>query len=263
MDDALFEHRFWLQILGDHSRFIYNSLSPNELQDIVTADDFIQLFDQLLDQARQLGPTSSLQELNQRAYEASKRLRAFKLDLLNRALLGKVSVGLSPTFFNHMVNELEEYILILEALLEGKPVPTFHALHHDMLWLNDAAGHASSIASSLDEVEKRFIQQSREFEQHFDAFYLKAVQFIGYLRTLQTTYPSLKRFHQDVNMEMVVFMGFLTELEELGLSAELLSRLNPLIPDHMYREECYYLLKLSQSGDVPAPNCDPAKPRVS
>ncbi|NOU92561.1 DUF2935 domain-containing protein [Paenibacillus sp. LMG 31456] len=25
---ALFVHRFWLQILGDHSSFIWNTLSP-------------------------------------------------------------------------------------------------------------------------------------------------------------------------------------------------------------------------------------------
>ena len=28
--NALFENRFWLQIMGDHSRFIYYSLAPNE-----------------------------------------------------------------------------------------------------------------------------------------------------------------------------------------------------------------------------------------
>lgn len=29
---AVFEHRFWLQILGDHARFIFNSLSPPKQQ---------------------------------------------------------------------------------------------------------------------------------------------------------------------------------------------------------------------------------------
>jgi hypothetical protein len=26
---ALFEHRFWLQILGDHARFIFNAKAKN------------------------------------------------------------------------------------------------------------------------------------------------------------------------------------------------------------------------------------------
>ena len=93
-------------------------------------------------------------------------------------------------------------------------------------------------------------------------FILKAIELTGYLRTMRTQYPALSKFHADVNMEMTIFMSFLKEVEELGLSEELLSRLNPLVPDHMFREECYYLFKLSLNGAAPAPNCDPAKPRL-
>jgi hypothetical protein len=33
-ENELFEHRFWLQIMGDHGRFIMNSLSLREKGDI-------------------------------------------------------------------------------------------------------------------------------------------------------------------------------------------------------------------------------------
>ncbi|WP_411829460.1 DUF2935 domain-containing protein [Paenibacillus alginolyticus] len=161
-----------------------------------------------------------------------------------------------------MLNELEEYFKILIVLMEGKSVPKYAPLHHDLLWLTDAAGHAAIIAMDSDLVEKRLIKKSERFEKNFNAFYLKAIELTGYLRTLRASYPSIIKFHSDVNMEMSIFMAFLKEVEELGLSAELLSRINPLVPDHMYREECYYLMKLSQSGVVPPPNCDPTKPRV-
>lgn len=259
-EQAWFEHRFWLQILGDHSRFIHNALPPKEIKDIQTAEQFIGLFDQLLTEART--EQVSLPELNKKAYDAAMALRAFKLDLLDRQLLGKVSIGLTPTFLNHMVNELEEYVKVLSDLLDGKPVPRFSSLHHDLLWLPDAAGHAAAIVMDLDAVEKRLIQKSRKFEKHFNEFYLKAIELTGYFRTMRDNYPALSKFHQDVNLEMSIFMAFLTELEEMGLSEEMLSRLNPLVPDHMYREECYYLLKLSQSGAVSPPSCDPAKPRL-
>ncbi|MGM0881879.1 MAG: DUF2935 domain-containing protein [Bacillota bacterium] len=261
-EEALFEHRFWLQILGDHARFILNALSPKEQKDIEIAAQYIQLFDQLLHKSKMPDAASNLVELNKEAYELTISLRTFKLSLLQRVLLGQVAIGFSPTFLNHMVNELEEYVKILVALLEGKPVPHYSALHHDLLWLPDAAGHAASIAMNLDVVEKRLIEKSEEFEQHFNEFYLKAIELAGYLRTLRTHYPAIDKFHVDVNLEMIVFMAFLKEIEELGISAELLSRINPLIPDHMYREECYYLLKLSQCGAVSPPNCDPAKPRL-
>ncbi|CAM4392058.1 DUF2935 domain-containing protein [Paenibacillus alkaliterrae] len=261
-EQALFEHRFWLQILGDHSRFIYNTLSPKETQDTEAASQFISHFDHLLNMSRMHDASVRLSELNKLAFEATEKLRTFKLNLLDRLLLGKVTIGLTPTFINHMVNELEEYLKILHALLDGKPVPQFPSLHHDLLWLPDAAGHAASIAMDLDAVEQRMIKKSEKFEKHFNAFYLKAIELTGYFRTMREHYPALARFHTDVNVEMAVFMAFLKELEELDLSAELLSRLNPLVPDHMYREECYYLLKLSQSGAIVSPKCDPAKPRL-
>ncbi|MCJ8010252.1 DUF2935 domain-containing protein [Paenibacillus sp. KQZ6P-2] len=262
MEEALFEHRFWLQILGDHARFIYNALSSTEAEDVRTAEQFIVWFDQLLDQARTIQQAGALNELNEQAYQAVLKLHAFKLRLLDRLLLGKVVIAMSPTFINHMLNELEEYERILTELRSGKPVPYYHPLHHDLLWLPDAVFHSAAIASDLDGVERRLIYKSKEFEQHFNEFYLKALELVGYLRTLKTTYPSIKKFHQDVDLEMAAFMAFLLEVEELDISAELLSRLNRLVPDHMYREECYYLQKLSQFGEVPKPDCDPTKPRV-
>ena len=260
-EQAWFEHRFWLQILGDHSRFITNALAPEEKQDIRLAESFIQWFDGALEAART--HSIPLTELTAKAHNAATRLRAFKLDLLDRRLMNTVAVALTPTFLNHMVNELEEYVRVLNSLMEGKGVPAYPSLHHDLLWLPDASGHAAAIAMDLDAVEKRLIKQSRKFEKHFDGFYLKAIELTGYFRTLKEHYPALSKFHADVNMEMAVFMNFLKELEELGLSDELLSRIDPLLPDHMFREECYYLLKLSQSGSVPQPDCDPAKPRLT
>ena len=45
---ARFEHGFWLQILGDHSRFIYEALAPVQKEEIEKASIFITVFDTLL-----------------------------------------------------------------------------------------------------------------------------------------------------------------------------------------------------------------------
>ncbi|MDF2716933.1 MAG: hypothetical protein K0R28_3858 [Paenibacillus sp.] len=260
---ALFEHRFWLQILGDHGRFIYNTLSPKETSDIQAAQQFIQSFDRLLEQARNTGSEADITDLNRQAYSLTVQFRSFKLNLLQRLLLGKVTIGLPPTFINHMVNELEEYFRILTELVAGKPVPQFSALHHDFLWLPDAAGHAASIAGDLDPVEKRLIEKSQLFEKHFQQFYLKSIEMAGYMRTkLGDFLPAFRKFHLDIDIEMKLFTAFLRELEEMELSAEVLDRISPLIPDHMMREECYYLTKLALLGMVPNPDCNPDKPRV-
>jgi len=259
---ALFEHRFWLQILGDHSRFIFNSLSPKETADIQTAQQFIQAFDQLLEQARSMQSDSQLGSFNQQAYTLTINLRKFKLSILERHLFGKIAISLPPTFVNHMVNELEEYLRILKCLVEGKPVPQFDALHHDFLWLSDAIGHAAAISNDLDFVEKRLIQKSQKYEEHFQQFYLKSIEMAGYMRTQLRDFPVFRRFHLDIDLEMNLFRSFLKELEDLDVSAELLGIISPLMPDHMLREECYYLTKLAQLGLVPDPNCKADKPRI-
>lgn len=259
---AWFEHRFWLQILGDHSRFILNSLSPKETNDVQQAQHWIACFDMLLSQARNASGGLTLAELNRQAHTAAMQLRAFKLSLLERLLLGKVTVGLPPTFFNHMVNELDEYVRILHALLEGKPVPLYEPLHYDMVWLPDASGHAGSIVMGLDRVERSLIERYTSFEKHFNDLFLKAVEMAGYMRTGLRDFPAFRRFHAEIDLEMSLFRKFLQELEELELSAAVLDTITPLMPDHMAREECYYLTKLAAVGLVPSPNCDPAKPRV-
>lgn len=155
-DHMLFEHRFWLQILGDHARFIHDSLAPKEEEEIERAKYFIESFDTLLEFARKNLSAEELNTLTQHASAETEQLRAFKLHLLERHLVGKIAISLSPTFLNHMVNELEE----------------------------------------------------------------------------------------------------------MRMQNELLGVLTPLMADHMSREECYYLMKLSEVSDVQAPDCYPTKPRV-
>ncbi|MDF2683983.1 MAG: hypothetical protein K0R47_5173, partial [Brevibacillus sp.] len=50
---ALFEHRFWLQILGDHARMIYNMFPRQAEADSHQAFFFISAYDRLLMQALQ------------------------------------------------------------------------------------------------------------------------------------------------------------------------------------------------------------------
>ncbi|WP_144552264.1 DUF2935 domain-containing protein [Bacillus sp. X1(2014)] len=255
---ARFEHRFWLQILGDHSRFIYESLSPNQKQEIETASTFIRVFDTLLERAK----SEDLGELTKEAESEVIKLREFKLGLLRNHLIGKIKIHLSPTFINHMINELEEYLRILEHLKAGQVPPIYHELHHHLLWLLDAAGHAEAISTNLDGVEKKLKEKSNSFMKNFENFYLKSVELAGYLRTNLASFPALDKMNLDSQLEIKLFQTFLQEIEELRLSKQALGIFAPLMADHMYREECYYLMKLAESAKLDQPNCDPAKPRL-
>lgn len=244
-ETARFEHSFWLQILGDHARFIHDSLSPSEQQAIQEAQQFITVFEQLLSQVGIAEPIA----LSKQAVEEVGRLREYKLRIIEQQLAGKITLHLTPSFINHMVNELEEYQLLLGFLTRGEVPPVYHELHHHLIWLLDGAGHAGAISDNMDRVEKKIRRKSNEFMKDFEDFYLKAVEMTGFLRTNLSTFPALKKFKDDVQLTMKLFMGFLAEIEELSLSKEALGSFAPLMADHMMREERYYLIKLSQSAE--------------
>ncbi|ARK24212.1 hypothetical protein SporoP37_05605 [Sporosarcina sp. P37] len=261
-EEASFELRFWLQILGDHGRFMHDSLAPEEVENIKTASYYIELFDYHLATARQSLDEQSLIKLTKEAKKASEEIRKFKLLLIEQHLVGKIKISLSPTFINHMVNEVEEAIRIFTCLEKGEKLPTVHSLHHDLLWLLDAAGHADAIDENLDNVEKQLKKKSEKFAKEWEAFYLSAIEMAGFLRTNVMKFPALDKFHSNINLEMTIFKTFLKELEEMRINKETLGTLSPLMADHMAREETYYLMKLAETTDLPSPKGDPTKPRT-
>ena len=259
---ALYEHRFWLQVLGDHSRFFFKSLGPTEKEEISRAHYFILEFDSLLAQARQSLGRDELNNLHTVIWQRVQQLKEFKLHLIRRNLEGQIGLNLPPSLVSHMVNELEEYQLILGFLIKGEDVPLLHPTHYHLLWLLDAAGHADSIATSVDAVEKQLRAQSQCFTRDFEYSYQKALEMAGFARAVQH-YPALAQFNHEAAKQILQFTQLLTQLQEMLLNKTALGILDPLIPDHMLREECYYLTKLSSISDVQSPSCDPGKPRIT
>ncbi|TYR81415.1 DUF2935 domain-containing protein [Priestia megaterium] len=252
---AVFEHTFWLQVLKDHSQFILDALAEKEKEEIQSAKTFVETFTILLERIKR--SQTNLEDLTIQAKTQAIALREFKLSLLEKHLTTDLTIHLTPTFLNHMVNELDEYLLILSYLEQKQIPPIFHELHHHLLWTLDAAGHAGAISDSLDAVEKKLKAKSKEFSVHFEQFYLKAVEMTGYLRTNLDSFPALKKMNKDVKLEIELFQLFLHEIEELEISNQMLSTFSALMADHMMREECYYLMKLAQSTNTENPPCNP------
>jgi hypothetical protein len=262
IETALFEHQFWLQIMGDHARFIFLSLAPTESEYILTTQEFIILFDQLLEQSHKKLTDNELNELNHKAYEATYRLRELKLELLTMSLTSDLKSHLSASFYNDTLNELEEYLYIINALMNGQN-PLLHPLHYHMLWLTDAIGHAATLSSELDLVEKDLIDRAFRYEVQFQDLNIKSLMMNGYLRTQLGSFPSLDRLNEQAGLAITSFMEFLETLRDQRMDGKVLGTLMPLMADHMFREECYYLWKLSQSANnIRRPECDPTRPRL-
>ncbi|MCR2820137.1 DUF2935 domain-containing protein [Lederbergia panacisoli] len=262
LNEVKFEHEFWLQILGDHSRFILDSLAPSETIDIKLAQQFKHKFDQLLTRARHLTNIEEGITLTSEAKAATSELKKFKFSLIEKLLFKKIKFHLSSTFVNHMVNELEEYERILSYFLKNESPPHSHELHHHLLWLSDAAGHAGAIQDQLDSTEKMLKHESAIFNKDFEHLYLKAVEFAGYLRTHIYQFPALSRLNKEARLEIQAFQIFLNEILDLEISEQVLGTFPALMADHMFREECYYLTKLAQSINSQQPDCNPASPRI-
>ncbi|MDI2589398.1 DUF2935 domain-containing protein [Psychrobacillus sp. NEAU-3TGS] len=240
----MYELHFWLEVLGDHGRFIHDSLAPSEKEKIEVAASFIKRFDQLLETSKKPLTNQEIMVVAQKAKVASEKIRAFKLWLIKEHLVGEVKISLPPSFINHMVNEVEEAIRVFSYLENGQNIPAVHPLHHDLLWLIDAAGHAGAIDADLDRVEKKLKEKGQQFMKEWEDFYLKAVELAGYLRANVDKFPALDKFHQDIELEMTIFKVFLRELEEMRIKKEALGTFTPLMADHMAREETYYLKKI-------------------
>ena len=182
----------------------------------------------------------------------------FKLELLRRHLVGKIKLLLPPTFINHMLNEVQDYLSSLQCLQGQQVPPPPHSLQLHLLWLPDAAGHAASIAANLDETEADLLKQAKVFKKLFQDLFIKANEMYGYLRTGLRQFPALDRLNYQAQNSILLFTEFLEEIKILVQTKRVLSTLMPLIPDHMQREECYYLTKLAQVADTESPDCDPA-----
>ncbi|HET7627058.1 MAG TPA: DUF2935 domain-containing protein, partial [Bacillales bacterium] len=183
LETAQFEHAFWLQILGDHARFIYFAFPANERAYWQQAERFAERFDEQLQRAKSIGNDERrMLELTRSAQELAQSFRQFKLVLIRRQLVGTLRFHLSPAFVNHMLNELEEYLRLLNDLVKQQVPPPTHAVHHHLLWLLDATGHAGTIEKELEMTEYNLRSKSRQFTKDFEHFYLKAVEMAGFLR---------------------------------------------------------------------------------
>ena len=259
------ELKFWLQIMGDHARFIKSSLQPGQQNILEVAENFIRVFDKMLGKVKL--PTTVEEEWDflSDVNAAVLSLRDFKRELLSARLKNLPVTSLTPTFINHMLNELEDFLKVLMELETGNP-DCGNIIGAHLLWVLDASDHAAALGSDLDKAEYQLRKRTKEFERLFNHLYLKIVEIAGFFRANPpgAAGPALTAFNLEMVGVMGDFMDFLEELKVGIMNQQVLGRLSPLEPDHMWREECYYLHKIAlASPEMGRPKCDPARARVS
>lgn len=259
---AQMEYQFWLQIMGDHARFILSSLDPIELDHIQRSQEFINSYDLLLSLSKEELTAELIREISPKALSLTEEFRDFKIQLLTLTLNSNLNFHLPSSFFNEMINGLEEFILVIRSIVNNESANS-HSIHLHLLWLTNAILHGAMISASLDIIEKDIIDQSRLYEMQFTDLILKATILKGYLRTSLTSFTPLNRLNEQVEHLIYTFIEFLDHLLDLRIDGKILGSLSPLMVDHMSREQCYYLWKLSLSvGTLQKPECDPFRSRI-
>lgn len=250
--DLDFENRFWLQILGDHARFIEEKLKHDETELLGRVSNLKDQLDTLLKEARKGSVRSD------RILPVVEEVKKLKLDILQRHINGEIKIGLPPTFINHMISELESYEKILL-----NPDTKSHILEEHYLWQCDAKGHAISLIQALDPTEKKLMKELKKVKKAFGAGFNATIEYIGYLRTGESEFPALDKLNDEAVLELLIFLKMLQTMKEERLELKLLGSLAVLLVDHMVREENYFMKKVLESSGkqlkVPYP---PDAPRV-
>ncbi len=241
---------FWLCIMRDHTEFYLLSLSHRETESIRNVYCFQNTFIGLINEAETVATGYSADmvcNLVNKVTPVLINFINFKKQTLWKLLKCCIELNLPPTFVNHMINEAMEFYREL-CSINSKPLsPTAENILFHKLWLPDAAGHAASIANFLDPVEFALIKEAEQFKMEFNNLFIKANELGIMLERTCLEDGSLYWFNKEVEKKIHEFICYLEKVKELRCKCRILGILKPLIPDHMIREEKYYLSNIMLS----------------
>lgn len=242
------EMEFWTEIMRDHASFQYHNLSPDEKEEIEKAKYFFDSFTALNIQIQKLpdnAPSIELDSMVSKNIEELKHFIKFKEYLLARLTQCDIKLGLTPSFLNHMINEAVEYLNILALARQRTAInKTLENIRLHTIWLRDASGHAAAIAADLDSTEAILIDTAGKFQRKFDNMSIKAFELFPMYNRTGLKNGVINHFNEVVEKEITSFINFLDSIKILRISCKILGVLQPIIPDHMIREENYYLYRI-------------------
>lgn len=238
--------------MRDHALFQYTGLSPKETEAIAKTQQFYNWFNDLYNSNKDLPEEQNPETIPNLIAEnktAVVQFTQFKKSLLEKLMSCQIELAIEPSFLNHQINEAMEYYRFLciadESLRVNKVLENIR-LHK--VWLPDASGHAKFIASQLDGVEGIYIDEAMDFVYRFDGLFKKAYEmYLMYERSAQRN-GELAHFNHEVELLIKNFIVFLENIEKLKEDCKIFSSgtFNPLVPNHMIREEKYYLYRIKE-----------------
>ncbi len=245
MLDIRKEIEFWSLIMRDHALFQFTSLSPKETETIKTAKYFMNLFENYYREIK-TNPIEMNNIINNNKNSLNQFIQ-FKKMMLTKLMNCEIELAMSPSFLNHMINEALEYYQVL-SYADGtvRFNHTLEMLRLHKIWLPDASGHTKFIVSQLDGIELCYIDEALVFMERFDKLFKKAFELFLIFEKTGLENGSMLQFNREVEKTLEEFVKFLDMIEKLRKNCVIYATgtFSPLIPNHMLREEKYYLYRI-------------------
>ncbi len=241
---------FWLEIMENHAEFILAGLSSKEKDIIENAKFFKESFLRLMKNAENLNEQNYGSIFNE-AMELMKKFINFKRLIMKKLLECNIELSLPPTFINHMINEAMEFLRDSQIALANEKIdPVLANIELHKIWLPDASGHAANIIATLDPTENELIKKAEEFVKNFDGLFIKAVELGQMLKRTNAQKSTLRYLNEQVEEKISEFIRYLSNIKELREKCKVLGAgtLMPIVPDHMIREEKYYISRIKSLG---------------
>lgn len=241
------EIEFWTNIMRDHGEFQLTSLAPEEKDVARRASYFMNLFEKLNDEVKT--NRNSIPDLISICKDAVKQFIDFKRHMLTGLMTCNLKLRMTPSFLNHMINEALEFLHVLNLADHTLPCNnTLENIRLHKIWLPDASGHASAVATELDAIEVKLGKEAREFSKKFDGLFKKAFEMYHMYERTGLENGALCHFNEEVIKTLKDFINYLDRIERYRKECSIYASgtFSPLIPNHMIREESYYIYKIDE-----------------
>lgn len=244
------EHFFWLEMLQDHAYFVRDHLSPSETQSVNMAQQYINLFNDLLTALQTLPQTaeakdSSMIAFARKVWPVARGYLDFEGHLQSMRIDNKINMNLSPTYFNGTISENAEYLRILTQLAAGREPNRLSAAELMDIWLPDQMGHAVLFKNMLDPSEVAANREVDVFISKFQGFIVQNQQIKGFLRVKEPGFPRQQALINDVGMATIEMSQWIRNMVLRYKAETLLTKTTLRFLEHHFPETCYFLMKLS------------------
>ncbi|TJY41304.1 DUF2935 domain-containing protein [Cohnella pontilimi] len=244
IERSLTENRFWLRIMKEHSFFLCEGFSKDDIGLIQEANRFFHYFDQLLQRSHTIPATvQAVRALNDESIQAVSALRNFKRNLLILIINCKIKGFNFPLLVDHIAREAEYFVRNLMKFNQGIMEPIQDAIiSENVFWLRIMMEHSRFIGSLLDQSERNLVHQALKFGDDFEILLGQARDVESMLYNKQPTYPIISKMNKDSENATVELRNFKRAGLEFIRTCQIRSVIDPLLADHVVREAEHFLM---------------------